>query len=62
MKLGQRAMIAAKVRVLNTQSTRATAKQVGVAQTYIAHASVVLQYGPDIADEVIAGSMPLNEA
>jgi hypothetical protein len=62
MKLGQRAMVAAKMRILNIQSTRAAAKQTGVAQSYVAHASIVLQYLPDLADAIIQGDLALNEA
>ena len=56
MKLGQRAMIAAKVRSLNDQTIRETVKQVKVAHGYVVQASIVLQYRPDLADEVILGN------
>ena len=37
-------------------------EQAGVSQQYIAHAAVVFKYRPDLADDVISGVKPLNEA
>jgi hypothetical protein len=62
MKLGQRAMVAAKVCSLNEQSTRTVSKTVGVALGYIGQASIILQHRPDLADLVITGAMSLNDA
>jgi hypothetical protein len=58
MKLGQRAMIAAKVRDLlkNNKSTTVAAKEAGVAQSYVAQASVVLQYANDQVEGLHKGS------
>jgi hypothetical protein len=63
MSKGQRAMIAAKVRLLlNNKSTTNAAAEIGVAQAYVAKASIVLEFAPDLADQVIAGNKSLNEA
>lgn len=62
MKLGQRAMIAAKVAHLMGASQRKTAKSVGIAKGYVSNADIVLQYGPDLVDSVIAGTLALNDA
>jgi hypothetical protein len=58
--VGQRAMIAAKVRILNIQSTRKVAKEAGISQQYVAHAAIVLQYASDQVDAVISGEIALN--
>jgi ParB/Sulfiredoxin domain len=62
MTKGQRAMIAAKIVILNITTGREVAKASGkISEQYVSHAKVVLQYRPDLADEVIKGK-PLNEA
>jgi hypothetical protein len=43
-------MIAAKVRLIIKQPQRKAAEQAGVDKSYIAQASVVLQYAPDLVD------------
>lgn len=43
-------MVAAKLRLLNNQTTRSSAKEAGVAQAAIAMAAVVLEYAPKLAD------------
>ena len=62
MKQGQRAMVAAKIRFLKNHSTRIAAKISNTAQAQVAYAVMVLEYAPDLADSVIAGNTPLNEA
>jgi hypothetical protein len=61
---GQRAMAAAIARTLYKKytSTRAAAKDAGTTHGYINHADVVLEYAPDLADAVLAGTKPLNGA
>jgi hypothetical protein len=55
MTKGQRAMIAAKICKLNLQTTRDAGKAVKISHTYIANASIVLEYAEDLADSVVAG-------
>jgi hypothetical protein len=50
MPKGQRAMVAAKVRLLFNRSIPVSAKTAGVSQQYVGFASIVLQYRPDLAD------------
>ena len=53
MKLGQRAMIAAKVRsILNIPYDKAAAIVERVSKQYVSHASIVLRYAPDLIDAV----------
>jgi hypothetical protein len=49
MNKGQRAMVAAKICLLNKQPQRETATQTGLNAAYIAQASVVLEYAPELA-------------
>ncbi len=62
MKQGQRAMVAAKIQLFLKNSQPKAAKQAGVSQAQVAYAVVVLEYAPDLADSVVAGNTPLNEA
>jgi hypothetical protein len=62
MKLGQRAMIGAKVLRIKYATIREAGKQIGVSNSYIAHASVVLEYANDQVDGVISGAIALNDA
>jgi ParB-like nuclease domain len=63
MAAGQRAMVAAKVRLDNNYPTlRAIAKQAGVTHGYVNQASVVLQYRADLADDVMRGDLALKDA
>jgi hypothetical protein len=49
-------MIAAKVRLLNRQSTRETANVIGISSQYIGFASIIIAHAPELADLVINGS------
>jgi hypothetical protein len=62
MSKGARAMIAARIAVLNTATKREVAKASKISAEYVGHASLVLQYAPELSDSVIAGEQPLNEA
>jgi ParB-like nuclease domain len=62
MKLGQRAMIGAKVAVLNTAMKKDVARVAKVSAGYVAHASLVLQFASDMVDGVISGAIALNDA
>lgn len=59
---GQQAMVAARALLLCNTSQSAAAKSVGVSQARVGQAKTVLDYAPDLADSVVAGSMPLNNA
>jgi len=59
---GQVAMVAAKARLVSRQTIRETGKTVGIDRTRIGYASLVLQFAPDLADSVVTGLMPLDEA
>jgi len=52
-------MIAAKVRLLNRQSTRETANVIGISSQYIGFASIIIAHAPELADLVINGSRAL---
>jgi hypothetical protein len=62
MSKDSRAMVAAKVCLIIKQSQREAAKQIGLNSGYIGQAAVVLEYAPELADVVVAGTKPLNEA
>jgi hypothetical protein len=63
MKLGQRAMVAAKVReVTGKLSLRETARIANVDRETQRQAALVLLYRPDLAELVISGAMSLNDA
>jgi hypothetical protein len=55
MTKGARAMIAARIRLLNNQSTREVEREITISQAYIVKASIVLEYSPELADSVVAG-------
>jgi ParB-like chromosome segregation protein Spo0J len=59
---GQAAMIAAKARLLNKQTQREVATAHSISAAAVAFADVVLAHAPDIADLVVSGTKPLNEA
>lgn len=59
---GQRAMAAARMRLLSKQATREVAESSAVSASRVAQASTVIQHAPDLADAVMAGTMPLNAA
>jgi hypothetical protein len=62
MKLGQRAMVAARICLIKNISQPKAAKVAGVSQGYVGHAAIVLQYCPDLAESVSRGDIALNEA
>lgn len=59
---GQIAMVAAKAMVNKDYSQRDTAGLVGVNQSYVMQAGTVLDFASDLADSVVGGTMPLNDA
>jgi len=60
---GQRAMIAAQAqRVTRNVSLRGTADVTGLSRERIRLGSVVLEFAPDLTDNVVSGVMPLDEA
>jgi hypothetical protein len=59
---GQAAMIAAKARLVSSQTQAQAASEVGVAQQRISQARTVLEHAPDLADAVIAGAVGLDKA
>ena len=58
MTKGQKAAVLAQARtlVINTKTQSAMAALAGLTQAYISHAGTVLQFCPDLAPAVIAGS------
>ena len=64
MNAGQRAMVAARVKLLNNLEAMTTAEREEIAAiaqvsaSRIAQARMVLAYRPDLADDVISGSLP----
>ena len=65
MKLGQRAMIAAKVNSLKNNEfgeKQRLALLAKVSRPYVAMAALVLEYANDQADAVISGAIALNDA
>ena len=62
MTLGQRAMVAAKILFLKNKTQEELSKAVKIARPTIAKASTVLEYGKDLVDQVIDGTMPLSKA
>lgn len=62
---GQKAMIAAKANFFlgkNWGASQEVASQAGVSGSRISKASAVLDYAPELADLVISGATPLNQA
>lgn len=60
---GQQAMAVAKAhRFLKKHSARQLAEESGVKLTRLAYANTVLDYAPDLADAVLSGACPLNQA
>src|SRR4051794_13444930 len=64
MNAGQRAMATAKARLFlrNKFTQQKAADASGLSQEMISKAGVVLEYRPDLTDDVIAGTLPLNHA
>jgi ParB/RepB/Spo0J family partition protein len=60
---GQQAMAVAKAKLFATNNRQIDlAAEVGVSQSRISYAVVVLQYAPDLADAVLAGAESLDKA
>ncbi|MFF9503475.1 ParB/RepB/Spo0J family partition protein [Streptomyces sp. NPDC014656] len=59
---GQQAMITAMACSLSGHSLRGLAKTHGLSRTRISAANVVLQYAPDLAEQVRLGAFPLDAA
>jgi len=59
---GQRAMVVARICSVTEQSIRSAAKKSSLSSTRIANAITVIQFAPDQADAVLAGSVSLDEA
>ena len=55
-------MVTARARLFSKHSMRSAGDASGVSPARIAQANVVLEYRPDLADDVIAGTLPLNNA
>jgi hypothetical protein len=53
---------AAKIRSVTEHSVRGAAKIANVGSGKIGEATTILEYGKDLVDQVIAGTMPLNKA
>ena len=62
MNAGQRAVAVAKVRLLSSQSTREAAANASISQARVFQADIVLRFAPELADQVLAGELPLNDA
>jgi hypothetical protein len=64
MNAGQRAMATTKALLLFSSKSRQedVAAIAASSQQRISQANVVLKYRPDLADDVIAGILPLNDA
>lgn len=59
---GQSAMVAARERLISKRSQRATAGQFGVNAGRLGQASVIIEFAPDLVDQVISGGLPLDAA
>ncbi len=59
---GQRAMAIVRVGVFLKNSLRSIEAEHGVSISRISYASTVIRHAPELADQVMAGTMPLNEA
>jgi len=63
MMKGQRAMVAAKINSLTINEfgkKQQLAESFRVSRSYVAQASLVLQYAPELAEGVIAGTIGLK--
>ena len=49
MSKGARAMVAARIRLLNNQSTRELEEDIRISHAYIVKANIVLEYAPELA-------------
>jgi hypothetical protein len=59
---GQQAMVAAKATSLFETKRSKIAKAVGISTARLDYARAVLNHAPDLADAVVAGSLPLDRA
>jgi hypothetical protein len=59
---GQIAMAAARMRLASNQTVRQAAKFTEVSHARVVQASTVLQFAPELADEVMSGATPLDTA
>ena len=55
-------MAVAKARLFSNRSTREAAEVAGVSKARVVQAAIVIDYAPDLADSVLAGATPLNDA
>lgn len=62
MSKGQRAMAAAKTRLFLKNNQSEAAESAGTSQAQVAYADVVLDADSALADQVLAGVIPLNDA
>ncbi len=59
---GQRAMAVARLLVSNNLTQEEAAETTGVLRSRLSHANTVLSHAPELADAVMAGTVPLNDA
>jgi ParB/RepB/Spo0J family partition protein len=59
---GQRAMIAAQSKLLVTNNQTELSRVADVSRAGIAQASVVIQFAPDLAEQVVSGALGLQDA
>jgi hypothetical protein len=59
---GQQAMVAARASAVSEKPLSVIANGSGLSKARVAYARTVLDYAPDLADAVLAGSVPLNNA
>jgi hypothetical protein len=59
---GQQAKAVAKALLVTNKNQTHTAKEIGISQSRVSNASVVLDHLPDLADEVLAGVTSLDVA
>lgn len=62
MSKGRKAMVAARALLVSNKTQKQAANEIGVSQPRVAEAVVVRDHAPDLADLVISGVMPLDEA
>jgi hypothetical protein len=59
---GQQAMAVAQARLFSNRSMQEAADTVGSSKVRVVQAVTVLDYTPDLADAVLGGATPLNDA
>lgn len=62
MTKGQRAMVVAKMRPFSGQPLRQPSGQNNLSRGLVGNATVVLKHAPDLAEQVINGSLSLDNA